>query len=91
METYLITTLKKNSIFFSRTLWVQVPQWNDDWPACSLPDTSCHWYIVQADNILVMDLIGKLPWYSIEGLQDMLIYDQTLESGHLYTMNTQDE
>ena len=34
------------------TLWVQVPQWNDDWSNCAVdvPDTSCHWYIVNADN-----------------------------------------
>ena len=44
------------------TLWVQVPQWNDDWSNCAVdvPDTSCHWYIVNADNTLVMDLIGRL-------------------------------
>ena len=37
-----------------------------------------------------MDLIGA-PWYSIEGLQDIAdLHDQTLESGHLYTMELQD-
>ena len=40
------------SIFFAVTLWVQVPQWSDDWSTCAVdvPDTSCHWYIVNADN-----------------------------------------
>ena len=62
-------------IFLAVTLWVQVPQWNDDWSNCAVdvPDTSCHWYIVQADD----NTFGEgfdwetAPWYSIEGLQDI--------------------
>ena len=44
------------------TLWVQVPQWNDDWSNCAVdvPDTSCHWYIVMLIILLVRDLIGRL-------------------------------
>ena len=32
---------------FAALMWVQVPQWSDDWSKCSVdvPDTACHWYI----------------------------------------------
>ena len=77
------------NIFLAVTLWVQVPQWNDDWSNCAVdvPDTSCHWYIVQADNTFGEGFDWETaPWYSIEGLQDVAdLHDQTLESGHLYT------
>jgi hypothetical protein len=84
------------NIFLAVTLWVQVPQWNDDWSNCAVdvPDTSCHWYIVQADNTFGEGFDWETaPWYSIEGLQDVAdLHDQTLESGHLYTMEAlQDE
>jgi len=28
-------------------LWVQVPQWSDDWSKCAVdvPDAACHWYV----------------------------------------------
>ena len=40
------------NFFLAVTLWVQVPQWSDDWSNCAVdvPDSSCHWYIVNADN-----------------------------------------
>ena len=27
-------------------IWVQVPQWTDDWAVCAvdIPDAACHWY-----------------------------------------------
>ena len=33
-------------------LYVQVPQWTDDWAVCAVdvPDAQCHWYVQQADN-----------------------------------------
>ena len=33
-------------------LWIQVPQWDDDWAKCAVdvPDTACHWYIKEPDN-----------------------------------------
>ena len=40
------------SLLLSSVLWVQVPQWSDDWSKCSVdvPDASCHWYITAPDN-----------------------------------------
>ena len=48
------------SLILSSVLWVQVPQWSDDWSKCAVdvPDASCHWYITAPDNTLVKDLIG---------------------------------
>ena len=40
------------SLLLSSVLWVQVPQWSDDWSKCAvdIPDASCHWYIAAPDN-----------------------------------------
>ena len=40
------------SLLLSSVLWVQVPQWSDDWSKCAVdvPDASCHWYITAPDN-----------------------------------------
>mgnify|MGYP000020580332 CR=1 FL=1 len=40
------------SIMFAALMWVQVPQWSDDWSKCAVdvPDPTCHWYIVAPDN-----------------------------------------
>ena len=62
------------SFLFAATLWVQVPQWSDDWSNCAVdvPDTSCHWYIVNADNTFGEGFDWETaPWYSVEGLQDI--------------------
>ena len=34
------------------TLWVQVPQWDNDWSECAvdIPDASCHWYVAAPDS-----------------------------------------
>ena len=78
------------SILFAVTLWVQVPQWDDDWSNCAVdvPDSSCHWYIVNADNTFGEGFDWETaPWYSIEGLQDIAnLHDDVVESGHQYTM-----
>ena len=33
-------------------MYVQVPQWADDWAVCAvdIPDAKCHWYVVAPDN-----------------------------------------
>jgi len=40
------------AILFAALSFVQVPQWDNDWKKCSVfvPDTSCHWYVVNPDN-----------------------------------------
>ena len=92
---HLLTTLKKMlpllNIFLAVTLWVQVPQWSDDWSHCAVdvPDSSCHWYIVNADNTFGEGFDWETaPWYSVEGLQDIAnLHDDVLDSGYQYTMD----
>ena len=40
------------SLVFAAVMWVQVPQWANDWSQCSVdaPDVDCHWYVVAPDN-----------------------------------------
>ena len=55
-------------------IWVQVPQWSDDWEKCALdvPDAACHWYVANADNTFGEGFDWETaPWYSVEGLQDV--------------------
>ena len=42
-------------------IWVQVPQWTDDWAVCAvdIPDAACHWYLQKQTIHLVKDSIGK--------------------------------
>ena len=39
---------------FAALMWVQVPQWQDDWSKCAVdvPDTACHWYITAPDSTM---------------------------------------
>lgn len=39
-------------LLFAVLSFVQVPQWDNDWTKCSVavPDTACHWYVVNPDN-----------------------------------------
>ena len=56
------------------TIWVQVPQWSDDWEKCAVdvPDAACHWYVANADNTFGEGFSWEdAPWYSIEGLKDV--------------------
>lgn len=99
VNTHLLTILKMKhflNILLAVTLWVQVPQWNDDWSNCAvdIPDSSCHWYIVNADNTFGQGFDWETaPWYSIEGLGDIAnLHDKTLAKGYQYTMEAlQDE
>ena len=62
------------SILFAATLWVQVPQWSDNWSTCAVdvPDTSCHWYIVNADNTFGEGFDWETaPWFDANGLNDV--------------------
>ena len=59
---------------YAETLWVQVPQWSDDWEKCAVdvPDAACHWYVANADNTFGEGFSWEdAPWYSIEGLIDV--------------------
>ena len=62
------------SLFISTLLWVQVPQWSDNWSKCALdvPDTACHWYIVSPDNRFGEGSDwNTAPWFNANGLNDV--------------------
>ena len=72
--------IKKNmfshfiSFVFTTLLWVQVPQWNDNWSKCAVdvPDTACHWYIVAPDNTFGKGFNwATAPWFDANGLNDI--------------------
>ena len=55
-------------------IWVQVPQWSDDWEKCAVdvPDAACHWYVAEADNTFGEGFNWETaPWYNAEGLNDV--------------------
>jgi len=55
-------------------LWVQVPQWSDDWSKCSVdvPDAACHWYVSAPDNTFGKGFSWKdAPWFDANGLKDV--------------------
>ena len=55
-------------------IWVQVPQWTDDWAVCAvdIPDASCHWYIAEADNTFGEGFDWETaPWFDANGLNDV--------------------
>ena len=62
------------SILLSSVLWVQVPQWDNDWSKCSvdLPDASCHWYVASPDNTFGEGFDwASAPWFDVNGLNDI--------------------
>ena len=62
------------SILISSILWVQVPQWNNDWSKCSVdvPDSSCHWYVAAPDNTFGEGFDWQnAPWFDANGLNDV--------------------
>ena len=55
-------------------IWVQVPQWTDDWAVCAvdIPDASCHWYVANADNTFGEGFDWEsAPWFDVNGLNDV--------------------
>lgn len=65
-----IQTLFANHI---PVMYVQVPQWADDWAVCAvdIPDSACHWYIVSPDFTGEGFDWETAPWFSAEGLIDV--------------------
>ena len=71
------------SIMFTALLWVQVPQWSDDWSECAVdvPDPACHWYVVAPDNTFGEGFDWETaPWFSVEGLLDISKLNNTVKS-----------
>jgi len=67
------------SLLFSSLLWVQVPQWNNDWSKCSVdvPDSSCHWYVAAPDNTFGDGFDWEnAPWFDANGLSDIPSIDK---------------
>ena len=67
------------SIILSSVLWVQVPQWSDDWSKCAvdIPDASCHWYITSPDNTFGEGFDwASAPWFDANGLSDVPSIDR---------------
>ena len=55
-------------------IWVQVPQWTDDWAVCAvdIPDAACHWYVAEADNTFGEGFDWETaPWLDANGLNDV--------------------
>ena len=82
------------SVVFAALSFVQVPQWDNDWTKCSVsvPDTACHWYVVNPDNTF-----GKgfswitAPELDVEALQDVAVqHDFTVQSGYQTTVELMD-
>ena len=68
------TRKKIISLFIFLTLWVQVPQWEDDWSKCAIdiPDSSCHWYVKSPDNTYGKGFDWEnAPWFDANGLNDI--------------------
>ena len=67
------------SLLLSSVLWVQVPQWSDDWSKCAVdgPDSSCHWYITSPDNTFGEGFDwASAPWFAANGLNDVASIDK---------------
>ena len=55
-------------------IWVQVPQWTDEWAVCAvdIPGASCHWYVANADNTFGEGFDWEnAPWFDANGLNDV--------------------
>ena len=69
------------SFIFAALMWVQVPQWSDDWSKCAVdvPDPACHWYIVAPDSTMGVGFNWETaPWFDANGLSDVAQLHDTL-------------
>ena len=71
------------SLMFAALMWVQVPQWSDDWSVCAVdvPDVACHWYITAPDSTMGVGFSwANAPWFSASGLRDVGNLKNTVQS-----------
>jgi hypothetical protein len=77
-------------MLFAALVFVQVPQWDNDWTKCSVsvPDTACHWYVVNPDNTF-----GKgfswitAPEFDVAALNDIgAQHEVTVSKGYQTTV-----
>lgn len=70
--------------------FVQVPQWDNDWTKCSVavPDTACHWYVVNPDNTFGSGFSWiTAPSFDVGTLQDIgAQHDATVAHGYQTTV-----
>ena len=62
------------SMILGSLLWIQVPQWDDNWEKCAVdvPDAACHWYVSAPDNTFGKGFSWKnAPWFDANGLKDV--------------------
>ena len=72
-------------ILFATVMWVQVPQWQNDWSRCAVdvPDVDCHWYVVAPDNTFGEGFDwASAPWFDPNGLQDVASLNNTMSEIH---------
>ena len=63
-----------SSMLIVAVMWVQVPQWADDWAVCAvdIPDAKCHWYVMSPDNTFGEGFDWEeAPWFDANGLNDI--------------------
>ena len=63
-----------SSMLIVAVMWVQVPQWADDWAVCAvdIPDAQCHWYVMSPDNTFGEGFDWEeAPWFDANGLNDI--------------------
>ena len=73
------------SLLVAAVMWVQVPQWQDDWSRCAVdvPDADCHWYVVSPDNTFGEGFDwASAPWFDANGLHDIAGLSDTMTSIH---------
>ena len=73
------------SLVLAAVMWVQVPQWKNDWSQCAVdvPDVNCHWYVVAPDNTFGEGFSWEnAPWFSAEGLGDVAALTNTMPAIH---------
>ena len=88
---YNVRMISILSVLISSILWVQVPQWNDDWSKCSVdvPDSSCHWYVLAPDNTFGNGFDWEnAPWFDANGLNDVPSIDKQTVVQRLQTGGT---
>jgi len=79
-----------SSILIAAVMWVQVPQWSDDWAVCAvdIPDAKCHWYIMSPDNTFGEGFDWEdAPWFDVNGLNDIPAIGKTTVMEKLQEQN----
>jgi len=81
------------SLVVAAVMWVQVPQWQNDWSQCAVdvPDVDCHWYVVAPDNTFGEGFDwASAPWFDSNGLTDVAEMKQTMAGIHQQASSSND-